>query len=70
MRVRVIQKSTGRVVLFALSERIARNQIAERGWDRASLRIEDDEPCCPDCGEPGERMGHQGCQYPTDGNGY
>lgn len=21
---------------------------------------------CPDCGEPGERKGHQTCQYPQD----
>lgn len=21
---------------------------------------------CPDCGEEGERIGHQGCQYPQD----
>lgn len=21
---------------------------------------------CPDCGEPGERAGHMGCQYPQD----
>lgn len=27
-------------------------------WEPASL--------CPDCGEPDERAGHMGCQYPQD----
>lgn len=26
----------------------------------------DPRPRCPDCGEPGERPGHMGCQYPQD----
>lgn len=30
------------------------------------FREERDMPHCPDCGEVGERKGHQDCQYPQD----
>lgn len=35
--------------------------------DRERGRSEERSPTrCPDCGEEGERRGHQTCQYPTD----
>jgi hypothetical protein len=39
------------------SRRVLRDQLA---GDEALTRR------CPDCGEPGERAGHMGCQYPQD----
>ena len=38
----------------------------DRGCVNKPVPLERIIDACPDCGEEGERAGHQGCQYPQD----
>jgi hypothetical protein len=41
-------------------------KVAGDGAGRPVCPADDPRGRCADCGEPGERTGHMGCQYPQD----
>jgi len=40
--------------------------VKGKGAERPACPADDPRGRCADCGEPGERTGHMGCQYPQD----